>query len=87
MKKMVNGIEVECNAIEAADIQNEWSSYTPDYKLLRRSAYPPIGDQLDAYFKYFNSLPRQGFPLELSDILDEIEAVKIKYPPNNQNKE
>ncbi len=45
----------------------------PDYYALRRTEYPHMGDQLDAFWKGPNSS-------EYSAMLQKIEAVKQKYP-------
>jgi len=42
---------------------------------LRRAAYPPIGDQLDAIWKYFDS-----DSVDMDSMLDKVKAVKAKYP-------
>ena len=47
----------------------------PDYYALRRSAYPSIGDQLDAFWKGVDSE-------EYGIILSKIQAVKDQYPKN-----
>lgn len=47
----------------------------PDYYALRRSAYPSIGDQLDAFWKGVDSE-------EYAIILSKIQAVKDQYPKN-----
>ena len=46
---------------------------SPDYYAKRRDEYPPIGDQLGAIAKGLDSA-------EYADILNKIEAVKLKYP-------
>jgi len=45
----------------------------PDYFALRRSAYPPIGDQLDAFWKGVDSDA-------YTQMLAKIQAVKDEYP-------
>jgi len=44
----------------------------------RRSHYPMISDQMGAIMKYFAT--QHTLPEELQKILDDIEAVKEKYP-------
>ena len=43
----------------------------PTYQELRRAAYPPIGDQLDAIWKGADAQ---------ADMLKQVMAVKNKYP-------
>ncbi len=90
MYKMVDGISVEMGAAEAAAIQAEWDSnaaakllyeQNEAYKDKRRDAYPPVGDQLDALLKGFESLKAGGeiLPTELDSILEDWSAVKTTY--------
>ncbi|CAN7308893.1 hypothetical protein LJR296_001469 [Cupriavidus necator] len=52
----------------------------PTYADLRRAAYPPIGDQLDAIWKTFAMLdPAQLDPDTLA-MLNLVEAIKSQYP-------
>ena len=53
LKKMVNGVEVECSAEEDAAIRAEWATpqATPTYRELRAPLYPPVKDGLDAIAK------------------------------------
>lgn len=52
----------------------------PTYEELRRAAYPPIGDQLDAIWKTFAMLdPAQLAPDTLA-MLNQVEAIKSQYP-------
>ncbi len=44
----------------------------------RKSHYPPIGDQLGAIIKYLATQP--NLPAELQKTIDDIEAIKEKYP-------
>jgi len=48
-----------------------------DYRARRREEYPPIGDQLDAIWKWLGT---QKITAETSLIADKIMAVKAKYP-------
>lgn len=52
------------------------------YKDKRRAAYPPIGDQLDAVLKGFESLQSNGevLPSELVGLLMDWNDVKVLYP-------
>lgn len=54
-----------------------------DYEERRREAYPPVGDQLDAIWKQLNQDRLGGKALiqQADDTLNEILAVKAKYPP------
>lgn len=52
-------------------------SITGDYKARRREEYPPIGDQLDAIWKW---LETQKITAETLLIAKKIKAVKGKYP-------
>lgn len=94
MFKMVNGVSVEVGAAEAAAMQAEWDAnaakkllyeQTEAYKDKRRDAYPPIGDQLDAILKGFESLKAGGetLPAELDSIISDWNAVKTSYPKSS----
>ena len=52
------------------------------YTELRREAYPPIGDQLDAIWKELNYRRMKGNALiqEADDLLNDILNIKKKYP-------
>lgn len=54
------------------------------YAPLRESAYPPVGDQLDAVFKLAQALRDQGIvlPAQVLSWVDRCERVKLKYPKN-----
>ncbi|MCC7304774.1 MAG: hypothetical protein IT558_00785 [Alphaproteobacteria bacterium] len=54
----------------------------------RRAEYPDIGDQLDALWKQLNQDRLDGKPLiqEADDRLNEILAVKAKYPKPEKDK-
>jgi len=49
------------------------------YRNARRAAYPKIYDQLDAMWKAL-APSRESLPAETIVMLDEILAVKAKYP-------
>lgn len=53
-----------------------------DYRPLRATAYPPIGDQLDAIYKLAQALAVQGFviPAEVQAWIDKCKKVKATYP-------
>jgi len=54
-----------------------------DYRELRRRAYPPIGDQLDAIWKalgYLQMKKKLNLVAEADDILGAILNVKKRYP-------
>lgn len=52
-----------------------------DYQPLRRQKYPVIGDQLDAIYKGFESIQKQGIelPQETLDWMARIEEVKNTF--------
>tara|TARA_Y100000034_G_C6883449_1_gene405234 strand:+ start:245 stop:580 length:336 start_codon:yes stop_codon:yes gene_type:complete len=52
------------------------------YNVLRRNAYPPIGDQLDAIWKQLNQDRLGGKSLiqEVDDQLNKVLAVKAAHP-------
>lgn len=60
LKKVVNGVEIECTPEEEQEIRNEWESNRLKqledealygYKYKRKSEYPSIEDQLDMLYK------------------------------------
>jgi hypothetical protein len=66
-----------------AEIEAAW----PDaekafYSQYRVQEYPPIGDQIDAIMKGFNSLADQGYtlPQETLDWVSQCLSVKTAYP-------
>jgi hypothetical protein len=76
LKKMIDGVEVECNPEEEAAIRAEWAAneakqQATAYIENRRIEYPSIGDQLDDLFHkgYFSD-----------NMAAKIQAVKDKYP-------
>ena len=52
-----------------------------DYRPLRASRYPNIGNQLDAIYKGFEALRLQGFdlPQETLDWMSEIRLIKSTF--------
>ena len=48
----------------------------------RQNSYPPIGDQLDAILKQFNTMRLAGTPLndDINDIINAWLAVKAQHP-------
>jgi len=74
LKKMVNGIEVDCSPEEVAEIHAEWdaNANSMDYKAKRALEYPNIKEYLDAVVK--------GDQAQIQAYIDACQAVKIKYP-------
>lgn len=54
-------------------------THTRDYREARQESYPPVGDQLDALFKYFAANP-EDVPAELQAWVDACMAVKNRFP-------
>jgi len=54
------------------------------YRELRRAAYPPLGDQLDAVYKLAKHLQEKGesLPAEVCDWVEQCRLVKEKFPSN-----
>lgn len=52
-----------------------------DYRPLRQGRYPNIGDQLDAIYKGFDSIQKQGIalPQETLDWMSEIKEIKDTF--------
>lgn len=46
----------------------------------RAAEYPAIGDQLDAIWKALAALDPETLPPEARAMLDQVQAVKKKYP-------
>lgn len=67
---------------EALELSWENERRNTRYKERRQFAYPSIGDQLDALWKEVHGRRVKGeIPVkEASDMLDQIIAVKQKYP-------
>lgn len=74
LKKMVNGVEVDCTPEEEAELQAEWdANATPmDYKAKRALEYPNIKEYLDGVVK--------GDQAQIQAYIDACQAVKLKYP-------
>lgn len=53
------------------------------YGRLRAAEYPPIGDQLDALFKFAEAMRVQGMqmPPDVGEWIDRCRAIKDKYKP------
>lgn len=74
MKKLVNGIEIECSKEEEKAILDEWKASDEyakqvEYKGLRRREYGKITDQLD--FIVHNGIDA---------FIERNKAIKDKYP-------
>jgi hypothetical protein len=55
--------------------------HSEDYRKLRAAEYPKIGDQLDAIYKLAQWMKNsQSMPVETLEWLDQVAAVKSKYP-------
>lgn len=50
------------------------------YRPSRAAEYPPIGDQLDAIWRFFDGMDLTGADKEFKDVYDAVKAVKDKYP-------
>lgn len=69
-------IETAAEALENGDAGTE-------YVRLRRQAYPPVGDQLDAILKALNQMQLDGvmdMPRPTDAIINKWLAVKKKHP-------
>ncbi|NSX14946.1 hypothetical protein HTY52_12760 [Cupriavidus taiwanensis] len=55
-------------------------THRPDHAPLRRAEYPNIGDQLDAVWKALGALPASALPPETRAMLEQVQAVKARYP-------
>ena len=91
LKKMVNGVEVECSAEEEAEIRAEWAANdvkkalyeaTLAYRDKREKIYPRIGDQLDAIYRGFKALKAADIAVgdDADAWLSAVDAVKATYP-------
>ena len=49
-----------------------------DYVSRRLREYPSVGDQLDAIWKYIDSLPNQDVPAETQEMLQKIKSIKTR---------
>ena len=80
MKSLINGIEVEMSAEEAALTQAEWDAVKAEqvelaktaYQRQRSLEYPAIADYLDGIVK--------GDTAQVQTYIDACLAVKAKYP-------
>ena len=78
MKKIVNGVEVECSLEEQQDIERQWTEGDEKIRLTkyiydRKAIYPSITDQLDLLY-------HQGFDAWA----EMIKNIKDKYPKPTQ---
>lgn len=87
LHKMVDGAKVYLTDEEEAAIRAEWAKNKAEqdaiqYKFLRQGQYMNIGDQLDAIYKGFDYLIKNGqtFPQETTDWVNKITEVKIDNP-------
>jgi len=46
----------------------------------RRKEYPEAGDQLDALWKFIQSLPINQVPVEVQVMMQRVRGVKDKFP-------
>lgn len=74
LKKIVDGVEVECTPEEEEKILARWENNliiakSIEYKVLRAAAYPSIADQLDMIY-------HDGVDLWK----EKIEEIKKTYP-------
>lgn len=55
--------------------------HDPDYRPLRKQAYPPVGDQLDAVMKLAQAMRNTGveLPPEVNAWIDKCQQVKATY--------
>lgn len=60
---------------EVQRLQSVWDA--TEYRRLRATAYPPVGDQLDALMKWLDT---QEVTSELQGVIDWCKEVKAKYP-------
>lgn len=74
LKKIVNGIEVDCTPEEEAEIRADWekNSIPMDYKAQRALEYPDIKEYIDGVVK--------GDQAQIQAYIDACQAVKLKYP-------
>lgn len=91
LTKIVNGEQVVLSAEDEAEINAEWAANaatkaeyeaTLAYKDKRRSAYPPLGDQLDAIYKTFKCLHQNEIDIGTPglDWLNAIDSIKSEFP-------
>ena len=77
LKKMVDGVEIECTPEEEAEIRQRWLDTEMEqaaqrYRIERQSAYPDFATQLDMIYHDRMS--------GTSTWIDAIQAVKNQYP-------
>ena len=68
---------------EALPLPPDYLEEPPDYRELRRRAYPPIGDQLDVIWKalgYLQMKKKINLVTEADLLMGRILNVKKKYP-------
>ena len=53
-------------------------THKSDYVSRRLRDYPSVGDQLDAIWKYIDSLPNQDVPAETQEMLQKIKSIKTR---------
>jgi hypothetical protein len=53
-------------------------THKSDYVSRRLREYPSVGDQLDAIWKYIDSLPNQDVPAETQEMLQKIKSIKTR---------
>lgn len=51
-----------------------------DHRPVRAVEYPPLGDQLDALWRWIPTLPPELLNEEMRQMLDCIRAVKTNFP-------
>lgn len=81
LKKMIDGIEIECAPEEEAEIRAKWAEYDREqiaieYSVKRKSEYPSIPDQLDMLWHAMNSAE---IPMAIK-FYSVIAEIKAKYP-------
>ena len=70
------------STLHVASADGTWVEDPAAYRVKRKSAYPPVGDQLDALLKHLNKMRIDGADLveELDSIIGQWLAVKKDYP-------
>ena len=66
-------LRISGNALVSEQFPEEWAA-------LRREAYPPIGDQLDALWKLIQANSDKIDLGEAATLLAAVQEVKSKYP-------
>jgi hypothetical protein len=54
-------------------------THKSDFATKRRQEYPDVGDQLDAIWRYIDSLPNKDVPAETQAMLRIIKRIKARY--------